>query len=66
MNPITDYKVVPLMMEYLAERLDAAEEYIKKCPCDPDVTTEQLQAYQKWQELKKREPQLVIGNVRLD
>lgn len=32
----------------------AARKYISKCPCDPDITSAQLQAWNELQELEKR------------
>lgn len=35
----------------LVEALSAAMDYIKKCPCDPDIYPEQLEAWNKLQSL---------------
>ena len=39
----------------LKARLEAAEDYISKSPCDHDITDEQIKAYDKWQNFKKDE-----------
>jgi hypothetical protein len=36
---------------YWNARCLLAEKYIAASPCDPDITTEQLRAYQDWQEV---------------
>jgi len=38
--------------ERLRARLEAAEDFIDKSPCDPDITERQCAAYTKWQALK--------------
>lgn len=38
-------------IEHWEARCNAAEEYIEKSPCDPDIRPEQLIAYRKWREL---------------
>ena len=35
----------------LVKTLSAAMEYIKECPCDPDIYPEQLEAWNRLQEL---------------
>lgn len=35
---------------YWQERCELAESYIRKTPCDPDVTKDQLKAYREWQD----------------
>jgi len=39
---------------YWKERCLAAELYIEKTPCDPDIYPEQLEAYHMWEEIVKR------------
>jgi len=40
-------------LEYWKKRAELAEKYISESPCDPDITTEQLNAYLQWQEYLK-------------
>ena len=37
-----------LDLAYWKERCLLAEDYISKSPCDPDITPEQLEAYNEW------------------
>ena len=37
-----------LDLDYWKERCLLAEAYISESPCDPDITAEQLEAYNKW------------------
>lgn len=41
-------------IEYWVERALRAEAYIEECPCDPDITEDQLKAYEEWLEVKIR------------
>lgn len=41
-------------VEYWKKRAEAAERYISESPCDPDITSEQLSAYNAWQKLVKQ------------
>jgi hypothetical protein len=38
-----------------SRRLELAEKYIHECPCDPDITKEQWEAYKKWQKCVKEQ-----------
>jgi len=38
------------------ERCLAAEDYIAKTPGDPDITEQQVKAYEKWQRLVEADP----------
>lgn len=40
--------------KYWKERCLAAEGFISKSPCDPDITKEQIIAHDYWQLLKKQ------------
>jgi len=40
-------------LERVKKLFQAAKNYIDVCPCDPDITTEQLEAWNKYQELLK-------------
>ena len=42
----------------LVEALQAAMDYIKQCPCDPDIYPEQLEA---WNKLKSLNPEAVLN-----
>lgn len=44
---------------YWEERCLAAENFIDKSDCDPDITTAQIKAYSKWQSLKEKATQLL-------
>jgi hypothetical protein len=35
---------------YWEKRCELAENYINESPCDPDITNDQLKAYNQWQE----------------
>lgn len=37
--------------QWLRKRVDAAENYIAKSPCDPDIYPDQWKAYCKWREI---------------
>lgn len=37
---------------YWEKRCLAAEKYIDKSPCDPDITDEQIDAYNEWKEFQ--------------
>ena len=40
---------------YWIERCKAAENFIEESPCDPDVTYDQIVAWEDWDFLKKQE-----------
>ena len=40
--------------EYWEKRCRAAEDFIKESPCDPDITYNQIQAHNKWQDFKNK------------
>jgi len=42
------------LVNYFVKRCALAEDYISKTPCDPDISSLQLEAYHKWQECKKQ------------
>lgn len=42
------------MAEGLLEALEAAMDYIDKCPCDPDIHEDQLRAWWRLQDLTPR------------
>ena len=39
-------------IEYWKKRCELAEMYIEECPCDPDITMQQLAAYSAWNDFK--------------
>lgn len=41
------------LIEYWEKRCELAEKYIDNCPCDPDVSTAHLEAYNEWCAFKK-------------
>ena len=41
--------------DYWHNRCLLAEDYIQKCPCDPDIYPHQAAAYKKWQEFKNKQ-----------
>lgn len=43
------------MHDYWKSRCEAAEKFIAESPCDPDIYADQIDAYDKWQELVKSE-----------
>lgn len=55
-NEDFDLLVGELVVRMLEQReiLNAAENYINLSPCDPDITEEQLIAYNKWRSLKNK------------
>lgn len=42
--------------DYWKRRCLAAEKYIAKSPCDPDIYEEQMIAYHEWQSIVNKEP----------
>ena len=44
------------MHDYWKRRCLAAEKYIAKSPCDPDIYEEQMVAHRRWQSIVKKEP----------
>lgn len=42
---------------YWKHRCEAAELFIKKSPCDPDITKEQIEAYAHWKKLCDIKPE---------
>jgi len=40
-------------LDYWKRRCELAENFIEEHPCDPDITNEQTEAYNKWCEFKK-------------
>ena len=42
-------------VEYWVKRCLAAEDYISKSPCDPDIYPDQIEAYGIWQDIKNGE-----------
>jgi hypothetical protein len=53
MNSNIPYSLLELV-NYLVKRCELAERYIEESPCDPDITSEQLKAYQEWQNFKNK------------
>ena len=61
----TDYKIVPAtdfiptesdeveVDDYWKTRCELAEAIIEACPCDPDITTEQIEAWKNYHEFIK-------------
>jgi hypothetical protein len=43
-------------LEYWKQRCEAAENYIDKSPCDPDITGDQIKAYAEWRDISRTEP----------
>lgn len=41
--------------EYWKSRALAAENFIDKSPCDPDIYDEQIKAHRDWQDIKQKE-----------
>jgi len=50
------YNLLHPHSEYWRRRCEAAEEYIRHSPCDPDICPRQEQAYENWQAIKKENP----------
>jgi hypothetical protein len=48
-----DYEAIRKLAVYHFNRREAAEKYIEKCPCDPDITPEQIKAHREWMDLVK-------------
>ena len=42
-------------LAYWKKRCELAEEFIEESPCDPDITSEQIKAYDEWQRYVKLE-----------
>lgn len=42
--------------QYWEKRCLAAEYFISKSPCDPDITSEQIKAHLIWQDIKDQSP----------
>lgn len=48
-------KTIEDLLDYWMKRCIAAELFIAKSPCDPDITKEQIEAYKIWQAFKDTE-----------
>jgi len=44
------------MNKYWKQRCLAAEDFIEKSPCDPDITDAQTEAYEKWKLIRDNIP----------
>lgn len=45
------------LMKYWKKRCELAEVFIYESPCDPDITNEQIEAYNNWKNFKDNDPQ---------